>query len=168
MKLYKTFIFIGLQLICLIRLQAQDEQEEKCALLREIKKFIGNYEQAINRLGSSTTSFAVMPNLVDSISSAFFVSPATKVFNDLETNAEGLLPVYIQDYLENVALNSRKSIVTSLDICNLAISQVKQSVNQNFNYVEVVLKKQVFGRNFQDEEIKFDKKMVFLLALRVI
>jgi hypothetical protein len=161
-----------LLIFCFIQpffVQAQEEREEMKALLREAKNFLESYQNALNRLGSPKTDWVVLPNLVDSISTSYFASPATKVFNDLEPNAKDLLPTYVQDYLENIALNSRKGIVTTLEICKTEISpKVMQSANGVFPYFDLLVKKKVVGFNQEDKEIKHEAKMSLLISFETI
>jgi hypothetical protein len=159
-----------LLIICFFQsffVQAQEGKDELKTLLRETKKMLGNYQQALNRLGSPNTDFVALSPLADSIAYHFFASTGSKVLNDLEPNAKDLLLAPIENYLGNMALSSRRGIVTSFQICNARISPLlKTSRDSTFQYFDIVIDRKIVGFNQDGKEINTSDKMSIFISFK--
>lgn len=165
----KTYLIV-LIICCLpFTVQAQENLSEMKILLREAKNFLGSYESALNRLGSPKTDVAALSPLADSIAYHYFASPATKIFDDLEPNSKDLLPIYIRDYLKDIALSSRRGIVTTFEACNAKISPTyKISKDSLFSYFEIAVDRKLIGYNQDLKEINTSGKMSIFISFNII
>ncbi|MCU0389611.1 MAG: hypothetical protein MUE81_00690 [Thermoflexibacter sp.] len=166
MKYYLSFFIC---LICLVSNVFAQEKKDKPRisqkeLLGEVKDFLGEYDRLCQRLLDRKTDSDDLKVISDSIINYFFFSPATKVYNDLVPNGDDLIAIPIEEYVANLAFAGRKGLSLSQETCFARISVLKKSEISNFHYVEVIFRRQLSGKNFNEQEILFNNDLIFFIS----